>query len=153
MEKLKIIEAILFGTGRVLYKDEICKVLGISNIDLEDALKELKGIYRDRPIEIVEDTNFVCIQIRREYTGYVKRFKPDVDIPKGPLKTLALIAYKQPIKQSEVIKIRGNQAYKHITFLKERGLITAEKYRNTKLLKTTPLFEKYFGDYRSFLSA
>ena len=59
-------------------------------------------------------------------------------------KTLAIIAYKNPALQSDIIHIRGNKAYDHISFLKEQNLITTEKHSRTKLLKLTTEFYDYF---------
>ncbi|WP_297516318.1 SMC-Scp complex subunit ScpB, partial [Thermococcus sp.] len=63
----------------------------------------------------------------------------------GELKTLALIAYLQPIEQSKIIKLRGSQAYEHIKKLIEMGLIYAEPYERTKLLGTTQKFAELYG--------
>ena len=59
-------------------------------------------------------------------------------------KTLAIIAFKNPVLQAEVIKIRGNKAYDHIKLLKDEGLLISEKSGRTKLLKLTPQFYDYF---------
>ena len=59
-------------------------------------------------------------------------------------KTLAIIAYKQPVTQSEVIKIRGNKAYDHIKSLREQSLISADRKGRTRLLKVTSNFYEYF---------
>jgi segregation and condensation protein B len=59
--------------------------------------------------------------------------------------TLAVIAYKQPIKQSDLVVIRGNKSYEHVRELEKRGLISAERSGRTKLLTTTRAFADYFG--------
>ena len=66
------------------------------------------------------------------------------EFTKAEQETLAIIAYKQPIKQSVVIKIRGNKSYDHISQLKEKGLISSEKLGRSRLLKLTPHFFDYF---------
>ena len=63
----------------------------------------------------------------------------------GPTtKTLAVIAYKAPVLQAEIIHIRGNKAYDHIQQLKENGLIVSEPKGRSRLIKLTPQFYDYF---------
>ena len=69
---------------------------------------------------------------------------PETDMPPAVLKTLALIAYSQPIKQSEIIKQRGNGAYKYIKKLKEAELIETHKSSRTKVITVTNKFKDYF---------
>jgi segregation and condensation protein B len=61
------------------------------------------------------------------------------------MRTLAIVAAKQPIKQSLIVKYQGNKAYGYVVGLEKKGLIRTEKYGRTKLITTTPDFEKYFG--------
>src|SRR3989344_2098320 len=63
----------------------------------------------------------------------------------GPtIKTLAIIAYKAPVLQAEIIKIRGNKAYEHIKQLKDQALIISEPKGRSNLIKLTPQFYDYF---------
>ena len=55
-----------------------------------------------------------------------------------------MIAYKQPIKQSVVIKIRGNKAYDHIKKFVEIGLINKKRVGHTSELSLTDKFHEYF---------
>jgi len=72
------------------------------------------------------------MRVKRPYEDKVIHLIPDTDMPPAVLKTLALIAYTQPIKQSEVIKLRGNGAYKYIEKLKDIELIETHKSSRTK---------------------
>ena len=67
------------------------------------------------------------------------------DISRGALRTLGIVALKQPILQSEIVKIQGNKAYNYIKSLEKKGLIKTEKSGRTRLVKTTKDFERYFG--------
>jgi len=60
-------------------------------------------------------------------------------------KTLAVIAYKQPIKQSVVIKIRGNKSYDHIKKFRDLGLVVAKKMGHTNELSLSEEFYEYFN--------
>ena len=70
---------------------------------------------------------------------------PFSDLKEGMLRTLAIIAAKQPIKQSILVAYQGNKVYDYIVELEKKGLIKTEPYHRTKLVTTTPGFEKYFG--------
>ena len=61
------------------------------------------------------------------------------------VKTLTVIALKEPIRQTELKEIRSN-AYEHIQELIEKGLISRTKDKNGRSynLKTTPKFAEYF---------
>ena len=77
----------------------------------------------------------------------------DSELDKPTQETLAIIAYKNPIFQSEVINIRGNKAYDHIKALKELDFINSEKSGRTRLLKITPKFFDYFDVVEDQLKA
>jgi segregation and condensation protein B len=85
-----------------------------------------------------------CIQVRFCLAGRVLSFAPK-EIESPLIRTLAIIAYKQLIKQSILVEIRGNKSYDHVKELEERGLINVEKFSRTKLLTTTRGFADYFG--------
>jgi len=57
---------------------------------------------------------------------------------------LAIIAYKQPMRQSILIKIRGNKAYEHIKGFVERGLVNKRKIGHTAELTLSDSFYDYF---------
>jgi len=67
------------------------------------------------------------------------------EFSKGEQETLAIIAYKQPIKQSVLIKIRGNKAYEHIRKYFEMGLINKKKSGHTSELTLSDSFYEYFS--------
>ena len=68
------------------------------------------------------------------------------ELSSAELRTLATIAYYEPIRQSEIVKARGNRAYEQIKTLEELGLISSKPDGNTKVLRLTRKFYDYFGD-------
>ena len=54
------------------------------------------------------------------------------------------LSLKNPVLQSEIIKMRGNGAYDHIKALKEQEFITSERKGRTRVLKLTSKFFDYF---------
>jgi hypothetical protein len=58
---------------------------------------------------------------------------------------LSIIAYKQPITQAVVVKIRGNKAYEHVKHLLQVGLIKGKKRGHTLELNLDERFYDYFN--------
>jgi len=146
------IEAALYISGRPLSIEEIKNATKITNEDMiEKLIEELTMNYTESgsALEIVKTSNNkFALQLRAGYSDIISKLAPSGLLSLGSLKTLSLIALKQPIKQYEVIRIRGSHSYKYIHELEEKGFIEAIPYGRTKILKTTSMFADYFGlDY------
>jgi segregation and condensation protein B len=85
------------------------------------------------------------MQIKAEYTQNVKKFASGGLIPEAVLKTLTIIALKQPMMKSMLIKIRGSTAYEHVKFLLDRGFVESNKKGRTEEITTTDQFADTFG--------
>ncbi|MBI2110685.1 SMC-Scp complex subunit ScpB [Candidatus Woesearchaeota archaeon] len=148
MEDLKKAEAILFTTGRLLTIEEISSLSGIGSLGyLQELLAKLQEKYQQQEssLELVQEGNKWKLALRKEYLYLTEKLLSDAELDKPTQETLAIIAYKQPMLQSDVIKIRGNTAYDHIKVLKEQEFITSEKSGRTRILKLTPKFFDYFN--------
>lgn len=154
MQQLKSrIEAVLFVTAKALTLDEIGVYLDKEPEEIEEALLELIMDYasRDGALEI-DDENGYILQVKEDYSDIVEKICP-IDLSSAVLRTLLVIALKQPIRQSELVKLRS-AAYEHISELVEKGLIAKQKDKNGRSinLKTTAKFAEYFklkGDTRA----
>ncbi len=142
------IEAILFTTGRFLTIDEISRLSSIGSIGfIKQVLEKLREDYskRETALEIIKDEkNRWKLNIRKDYLYLTEELLSDAELDKPTQETLAIIAYRQPAIQSDVINYRGNKAYDHIRKLKEEGFVLSERFGRTKLLKLTPKFFDYF---------
>ena len=140
------IEAVLFVTGRAVSLKEIAEILEKDEQEVEDAMLSLIIDYssRDGALEI-DDENGYIIQVKDEYMDIVEKLCP-IDISNAVLKTLLVIALKQPIRQSLLKDLRGSTAYDHVAELVEKGMISRKKDSNGRSynLKTTPKFAEYF---------
>jgi segregation and condensation protein B len=85
-----------------------------------------------------------AMRVRPVFEEKVMPLIPETDLPKSVLKTLALIAHEQPIKQTTVVKLRGNRVYHYLHRLEELGFIQGRPDGRTRLLTTTPKFHEYF---------
>jgi len=149
IEDKALVEAALFVSGRPLSVKDLSRALGIRSLDYIEKLIELIAAeYAERKsaVEVVKVLgDKYVMQVKQEYSQAVVHLMPRPDLRTGELKTLALIAYLQPIEQSKLVKLRGSQTYEHIRKLLEMGLIYAEPYERTKLLRTTPKFAELYG--------
>src|SRR3989344_505667 len=147
MELKHKIESILFTLGKYISLEELGKYCEIGSPGIvKEALDELKKDYENRncSIEIQEHEGKVKLNIKKDFGYITNKLVSNSELDSPTTKTLAIIAYKQPVTQSDVIKIRGNKAYDHIKSLKESNLITSEKKGRTRLLKLTGNFYEYF---------
>ena len=144
-----MIEAALYVSGRPLDIKTLGAILKTrSKKKIQSYARTLMEEYskRDGALEILEfdDGRFV-LQLKTQYVTMVKRLAMRPLLTTGPLKTLAYIAYHQPVVQSHVTAVRGSQAYAHIRELKRSGLITTEKLGRTQIIKTSDVFADYFN--------
>ena len=156
MEQLKArIEAVLFTTAQALSINEIAEILEEENIDIvEEAMLELIMDYSSRSGALeIDDENGYILQLKEEHMDIVEKLCP-VELKPAVLRTLSVIALKEPIRQSDLKELRGSTAYEHVQELLEKGLISRNRDKNGRSynLKTTPKFSEYFklkGDTRS----
>jgi len=147
MEQLKSrIEAVLFTTAKALTAKEIGEILEVEPDIAEEALLELIMDYssRDGALEI-DDENGYILQVKEEHMDIVEKLCP-VELKPAVLRTLSVIALKEPIRQTILKDMRGSTAYEHVQELLEKGLISKTKDKNGRSfnLKTTPKFAEYF---------
>jgi len=148
MNELKnTVESILFSTGRKLELEELSKLCKIKDLEqLKLSLNELKQELdqKNSSLMLIEEGNSWKLTVREKYLPYVRKVVSQTELSKSILETLAVIAYKAPTLQSQIIKIRTNKAYAHLDELEQNGYITREKKGRTKLLKLSQKFFDYF---------
>ena len=108
------IEAVLFVTGRAVDIKEIAQILEAEEQDVEEAMLSLIFDYSSREGALeIDDENGYILQVKNEYMDIVEKLCP-VDISNAVLKTLTVIALKEPIRQAELKELRGSTAYDHV---------------------------------------
>ncbi len=143
-----LLEAALFVSDKPLSLERLSKVVGLgSEEDIKRLVEEIKQELNrdDRGIELVETPEGFELRVKKDYREMVAKLAPFADLSDGMMRTLAIVAVKQPIKQSLIVKYQGNKAYGYVDGLEKKGLIKTEKAGRTKIVTTTPEFEKYFG--------
>jgi len=141
------IEAVLFITGRAMSIEEIAQFCNIASLgSVKEAMHSLQKEYsqHEGSLEISEEEGKYRLNIKKNFTHLSTRLLSAAELDTPTQATLALIAYKQPVLQSEIIKMRGNTAYDHIHELKTMEFIVSEKSGRTRVLKLAAKFFEYF---------
>jgi len=141
-----VIEATLFSAGRPLSFEEVNDAIGVSRTQFEKLFKRLRTKYRGLggSLELAKIGDKYVLQLKTEYIEYIKSLATR-EIPMKLLKTIALIAFHQPLKQSDLKRMIGPKVYDHVPEIKELGLIRTRREGRTKILNTTEKFNEYFG--------
>ncbi|MDP3881401.1 MAG: SMC-Scp complex subunit ScpB [Nanoarchaeota archaeon] len=145
-ESARKVEAALFIAGRFLSVQELVALTDVNPIILKKILRDLTDKYKESGIEVLNKNNLWKMDVAPEYSGIVNRLATgSSEFTKAEQETLAILAYKQPIKQSVIIKIRGNKAYDHIKKFVEMGLINKKRIGHTSELTLADSFYEYFS--------
>ncbi|MDP2628662.1 MAG: SMC-Scp complex subunit ScpB [Nanoarchaeota archaeon] len=147
-ENLKKLEAVFFVSGRFLNMQDLISLSDLNPIIIKELIEKLREKYReaDSAIEIVEKNGLWKMDVKQEYSGIINKIATgSAEFSKAEQETLAIIAFKQPIKQSVLIKIRGNKAYDHIKKFAELNLIKKKKMGHTNELSLSDEFYDYFN--------
>ena len=158
VSKLKpALEAALFMSSEPLSLQDLAKLTGRIEEEIRAALVEMKAELEkeDKGVHILETNAGYVLKVKPEFTNMVRTLSPYQDLSRGLLRVLAMVAYKQPITQSQIVKVIGNRAYEYVKKLGERGLIKTVKQSRTKALIATKEFAEYFGlerpeDFKKF---
>jgi len=147
-EDLRKLEAIFFVSGRFLSMQELISLSDFNSIIIQELIEKLQEKYdkEESAIEIIEKNNMWKMDVRQEYSSVINKLATgSSEFSKAEQETLAIIAFKQPIKQSVIIKIRGNKAYEHIKKFTNLGLIKKKKIGHTYELSLRDDFYDYFS--------
>ena len=141
------IEAILYLKGQPLLLGEIAEYAGCDRATAQEGLIELINDYAHRKsaLEVVETSVGYSLQLKSGFQELVQTLIP-VELGVGALRTLAAIALKSPITQSELVEIRGSGAYQHVQELVEIGFIHKRRQADCRShwLHVTSKFHQYF---------
>ena len=149
MEHLKKLEAALFISGKWLGMQELVLLTDLNPILLRELIDKLIEKYskNESAIEILNKEDLWKMDVREEFSNMVNKLATgSSEFTKSEQETLAVIAYKQPVKQSVMIKIRGNKAYEHVKKFISLGLLKSKKQGHTLELNLSEDFYNYFTD-------
>ncbi|MGA2130552.1 MAG: SMC-Scp complex subunit ScpB [Candidatus Pacearchaeota archaeon] len=147
-EAMQMVEAVLFVSGRYLGMKDLIMLSDMNPIIIRETIEKLQDEYEERgsALRILEKNEMWKMDIKPEFSGIINKLATgSSEFTKAEQETLAIIAFKQPIKQSVIIKIRGNKGYDHIKKFSEQGLIKKKKQGHTHELSLSDEFYDYFN--------
>src|SRR3989344_4567876 len=144
--KAKRIEAVLFAVGKEITTERIASLCSLPNEEVDTIIASLKEEYgqRDHSLQIVKKDHGWKLTVRDEYVPLVSTIVSSTELDRPLMETLAVIAWRYPILQADVIKLRGTGAYDHMRSLEEQGFVIKERSGRTFKLKLTQKFFEYF---------
>ena len=155
MEQLGILEGILFVMGdEGINLQSLCEIMHITEEQAKELLTELKHNYeaKDRGLRISYLGDAFKLTTKQEHKEYYEQLvvNPGTNkLSQAALETLAIVAYNQPITNSEVSEIRGVQSGQLIRKLVAKGLLKeagkSDLAGRPNLYRTTSEFLDYFG--------
>ena len=162
LKEKRLVESVLFSANTPLSIQDISEATGLVSKKVKTSLEALIKEYsvtrkHDTSMEIVKAGNKYVMQLKKRFID------PSISVAKADiqshlLKTLALIAFHQPVKQSNLRRLAGPKIYDHVDDLVSMKLVHSQKHGSTELLTTTKKFPEYFGiestkpeDIREFL--
>jgi len=143
----KKVEAALFISAKFVSVEELVMLTSVSPLLVKESLFKLRDKYEnsDGALTLIEKENNWKMDVKPDYKNIVSKLATGKsEFSRAEQETLAIIAYKQPIKQSIVVKIRGNKAYEHVKRFIEFGLVKAKKISHTSELTLSQEFYDYF---------
>lgn len=148
MPKLaSVIEAILYLKGRPLPIHRLAEYAGCDREMAEEGLMELMNDYahRESALEIVETQDGYCLQLKSGFRHLVDTLIP-LDLGVGALRTLAAIALRGPIVQTDLVDLRGSGAYQHVHDLVKLGFVRRRRQADGRsfIVQVTDKFHQNF---------
>ncbi|MDY6774350.1 MAG: SMC-Scp complex subunit ScpB [Candidatus Nanohaloarchaea archaeon] len=123
-EKKAVAEAALFLSEEPLTTEELADVMNLGSKGyVQDVVDELKEELdqESRGLKLVESEEGYELVVKSDLVDDVEHLAPHRDLNEAELRTLAVTAYNAPVKQSEIVEVRGNRAYSHLKELENEG--------------------------------
>ncbi|MDP3990109.1 MAG: SMC-Scp complex subunit ScpB [archaeon] len=142
----KKVEAVLFAVGKEITSERLASLCSLTIEQVDQILTRMQKEYseRDNSLQIVKKEEGWKLTVRDQFVPIVSNIVSSTELERPLMETLAVIAWKYPIVQSEVIKLRSPAAYEHMRLLEEQGFVAKEKFGRTFTVKLTKKFFEYF---------
>ena len=149
------IEAVLYLKGKPVSKKTLSELTNSDIDSVSNAIKKLSDKYSDSSsaLEIINNNSLISLELKQSLNEYVEDLLP-AELKTAVLRTLAVIAIKKKLLQSDLIILRGSSAYEHIKELIEKKLIIKRKQKDGRSywLSLSDKFFQTFAVSNEFLS-
>ncbi len=142
----KKVEAVLFAVGKEITAERIASLCSLDIKEVKKTVEKLTKYHQgqDNSLKIEKKENGWKLTVNDEFLPLVSSIVSSTELETPLMETLAVVAWKYPIVQSEIIKLRGSGAYEHMKLLTEQGFIAKERFGRTYKVKLTQKFFNYF---------
>ena len=155
IELITKIEAFLYLKGRPVTKKDLSEITDSDQALVEIALRDLKSKYSqsESALELIENKSSISLELKQNLNEFVEDLLP-AELKTSVLRTLAVIAIKKKILQSDLILLRGSSAYDHIKELLEKKFIQRRRQKDGRSywLSLSEKFYQTFAVSNEFLS-
>ena len=142
-----ILEGVLFGAGRSLSVEELAESMEATHSEVLSNLESLQHTMKRRPggaLQLTSVSGRWVMEVKPKLADHMpSSFR--TEIPQRLLAAAALIAYHQPMAQSQLVDMIGQRAYEHVRDLAHLGLIDRRRDGLSRRLTTTRRFAEMFG--------
>ena len=149
------IEAVLYLKGKPVSKKTLSELTNSNINSVSEAIKQLSDKYShsSSALEIISNNSLISLELKHSLNEYVEDLLP-AELRTAVLRTLAIIAIKKKILQSDLIILRGSSAYDHIKELIEKKFINKRKQKDGRSywLSLSDKFFQTFAVSNEFLS-
>ena len=149
------IEAVLYLKGKPVSKKTLSELTNSDINSVSKAIKQLSDKYShsSSALEIISNNSLISLELKHSLNEYVEDLLPS-ELKTAVLRTLAVIAIKKKILQSDLIILRGSSAYDHIKELIEKKFINKRKQKDGRSywLSLSDKFFQTFAVSNEFLS-
>ncbi len=150
LEKLRILEALLFAAAEPLDEASLAKHLAAKD-DVKQLLDELQSLYSGRGVNLNRVAGKWAFRTADDLSFLLEHYSIEQrKLSKAALETLAIIAYHQPVTRAEIEEIRGVSTSKgSLDVLLEIGWVRLRGRRRAPgrpvTYGTTETFLEHFG--------
>ena len=149
------IEAVLYLKGKPVSIKTLSELTNSDINSVREAIKQLSDKYShsSSALEIISNNSLISLELKHSLNEYVEDLLP-AELKTAVLRTLAVIAIKKKILQSDLIILRGSSAYDHIKELIEKKFINKRKQKDGRSywLSLSDKFFQTFAVSNEFLS-
>ena len=142
----KKVEAVLFAVGKDITTERVASLCSMDIKEVEAIMGKLIILYSENnnSLKIIKKDNGWKLTVEDQFIPLVSNIVSSTELERPLMDTLAVVAWRYPIVQSEIIKLRGSGAYEHMKLLEEQGFIAKERFGRTFKVKLTQKFFEYF---------
>ena len=133
--------------GRPVTKKSLSEITDSDINSVNEAINKLSQKYSQTSsaLEIIRNNSSISLELKHNLNDFVEDLLP-AELKTSVLRTLAVIAIKKKILQSDLIILRGSNAYDHIKELIEKKFVIKRKQKDGRSYWLS-LSEKFFQTF------